>query len=580
MSIYKRMAKEVKPHWHHLSIAVICMLVVAGTTAGLAYLMGPVVDDIFVAGVTDPERARRMIIILPIALVAVMWIKGGATYSQTVLMVMVGQRIVADLRERIYAHLQELPLSFYDNTQTGLLIARMTNDVNLLRESVSSALAASFRDIFTIIGLIALVFYRDWRLAIIAMVVFPLAMVPFVKFGQWVRRISTRNQQATAEMANHMTETITGARVVKAFTAEKHETSRFREISQRILRLQLKEERVRALSSPTMESLGAIAFAVILGYGGHRVLTGAASAGTFVSFIAAVIMLYDPLKKLARTWTIVQRGVAAADRIYELLDTRAGVEDSPEARELTEFRESIQYQGVRFSYGREPVLKSIDLDIRAGMIVALAGSSGGGKTTLVNLLPRFYDLEEGRILIDGTDIRDLTQKSLRRMIGLVTQQIILFDDTIKANIAYGRPGATDEEIVEAAKAAYAHDFITELPHGYETLIGEQGVRLSGGQRQRLAIARALLKDAPILILDEATSSLDTESEYYVQKAIDNLMKGRTTLVIAHRLSTIYNAHRIVVVSGGRIVQEGRHEELLNQEGEYRRLYEMQFKSDN
>ena len=580
MSIYQRMAREVKPHWHHLSIAVVCMLVVAGTTAGLAYLMGPVVDDIFVAGVTDPERARRMIVILPIALVAVMWIKGGATYSQTVLMVMVGQRIVADLRERIYAHLQELPLSFYDNTQTGLLIARMTNDVNLLRESVSSALAASFRDIFTIVGLIALVFYRDWRLAIIAMVVFPLAMVPFIKFGQLVRRISTRNQQATAEMANHMSETISGARVVKAFTAEKHEISKFKAVSQRILRLQLKEERVRALSSPTMESLGAVAFAVILGYGGHRVLTGAASAGTFVSFIAAVIMLYDPLKKLARTWTIVQRGVAGAERIYELLDTPAMVKDRPGATELTGFRESIQYRGVRFSYGREPVLKGIDLTIEAGRIVALAGSSGGGKTTLVNLLPRFYDLEEGEILIDGTDIRDLTQNSLRRMIGLVTQQTILFDDTIKANIAYGRPGATEEEIITASKAAYAHDFITELPHGYETHIGEQGVRLSGGQRQRLAIARALLKDAPILILDEATSSLDTESEYYVQKAIDNLMKGRTTLVIAHRLSTIYNAHRIVVLSGGRIVQEGRHEELLGQEGEYRKLYEMQFKSDN
>ncbi len=579
MNVYKRMTEEVKPHWFHLALAVVCMLVVAGTTAGLAYLIGPVVDDIFVAGVTDPERAERMIVILPLILVAVMWIKGGATYSQTVLMVMVGQRIVADLRERIYAHLQHLSLSFYDNTQTGLLIARMTNDVNLLRESLSSALAASFRDIFTIIGLAILVFYRDWRLALIAMIVFPLAMIPFIKFGQWVRRISTRNQQATAEMANQMAETISGARVVKAFTAEDHEISRFKAISQHILRLQLKEERIRALSSPTMESLGALAFAVILGYGGHRVLGGQASAGTFVSFIAAVIMLYDPLKKLARTWTIVQRGAAAAERIYNLLDTESDVVDRPGAREIESFHKSIVYRGVCFSYGREPVLKGIDLEITAGRVVALAGTSGGGKTTLVNLLPRFYDLEEGEILIDGTDIRDLTQESLRRLIGLVTQQTILFDDSIKTNISYGCPGASEEAVIRAAKAAFAHDFITALPHGYETLIGEQGVRLSGGQRQRLAIARALLKDAPILILDEATSSLDTESEYYVQKAIDNLMVGRTTLVIAHRLSTIRNADRIIVLAGGRIVQEGTHEELLGQEGEYRNLYEMQFKSD-
>ena len=426
MSIYKRMAEEVKSHWVQLAFAVACMLIVAGTTAGLAYILGPVVDDIFVAGVTDPQRARKMILILPLALVAIMWLKGGATYFQTVLMVMVGQKIVADLRERIYAHLQELSLSFYDNTQTGLLVARMTNDVNLLRESVSSALAAAFRDLFTIFGLIFLVFFRDWRLAIIAMFVFPLAMVPFIKFGQWVRNISTRNQQATAEMANQMTETITGARVVKAFTAEDHETSRFKAISQRILGLHLKEERIRALSSPTMESLGAVAFAVILGYGGHRVLTGAASAGTFVSFIAAVIMLYDPLKKLARTWTIVQRGAAAAERIYSLLDTQAAVADRPGARELDGFERTIEFKGVGFSYGREPVLKGIDLTIEAGKIVALAGASGGGKTTLVNLLPRFYDLETGEIKIDGTDIRDLTLKSLRRHIGLVTQQTILF----------------------------------------------------------------------------------------------------------------------------------------------------------
>lgn len=574
--IYGRMWRLIRPFTPTLAIAIGCMIIVAGATAALAWMIKPLLDDIFVAAIQEPEKAKRMIIILPLAFFLLQLFKGAAIYTQTVLMVKVGQSIVASLRERIYAHLQSLSLAFYDHTPTGLLIARMTNDVNLIQEAVSNAVAGAFRDIFSVIALVILVFYRDWQLAIIAVIVFPIAMIPFVKFGQRVRRISTGAQEATAELANRLTETIHGTRVVKAFTAEADEVSRFNSVSQKILGLTLKEERVRALSSPTMETFGAVAMAVILGYGGHQVIIGNSSPGTFMSFMMALVLLYDPLKKLARTYTIVQRGVAAAVRVFDLLDTPPGVVDREDATELAPFKESIRFEDVHFSYGREKVLRGIDLEVKAGRIVAIAGSSGGGKTTLVNLVPRFYDLVRGAIRIDGVDIREVTQASLRKQIGLVTQQTILFDDTIRANIAYGRPSATEAEITAAAKAAFAHDFITSLDDGYETLIGEQGVRLSGGQRQRLAIARALLKDAPILILDEATSSLDTESEHFVQKAIDNLMVGRTTLVIAHRLSTIQNADRIVVLGGGRIVEEGPHEELMRIGGEYCKLYEMQF----
>lgn len=576
MNLYQRVWRLVKPHWKLLSAATACMLVVGANSAAMAWIVKPLLDDVFLIASSNPDRAKKMILLLPLAFVIIQFTKGAATYGQEVIMNRIGQSVIAQLRESIFAHLQRLSLSFYDKTETGTLIARVTHDVALVQEAVSRTVAGGFRDVFSIIALTFVVFYRDWQLALLAMAVFPFAMVPFVRFGRMVRQVAAKGQQSTADIANLLQETITGARVVKAFAAEDREISRFNALSQTLLRLTMREVRIKAVTSPVMELLGGAAVAGVIGYGGWQVIAGKSSAGNFFSFVAAVVLLYEPVKQITRANNVLQKGLSAAERVFDLLDTPPEIIDRPDAVELDPIQREIRFENVTFSYGREPVLDGIDLTVKAGQIVALAGSSGGGKTTLVNLLPRFYEIQGGSISIDGCDVRQATLASLRRQIALVTQQTILFNDTISANISYGRREADPDEIIAAAKAAYAHDFITSLPQGYDTVIGEQGVMLSGGQRQRLAIARALLKDAPILILDEATSSLDTESEHFVQKAIDNLMKGRTTLVIAHRLSTIQNADRIIVLADGRIAEEGNHGRLMDLKGEYYKLYQMQF----
>ena len=570
---HRRLFALIKQNWLRLAIAMVCMVIVAGTSSATALLVKPILDDVFMG------HDVTMLKLIPIAVVVVYLLKGLALYGQGYFLNYVGLGIIRDLRNQIFERMVELSLSYYHREKTGALMSRITNDVTLIKNMVSNAVTRVLRDGLTIFGLIGVILYRDWKMAILALIFLPFIFYPIFVFGRRVRKVSTGAQESMAELNAFVHETITGNKVVKAFGMEAYETRRFHGKTHHLFRQQVKQVVARELSSPVMEAVAGIGVGFIIWFGGSRVMDGTSTAGTFFSFMTALILLYDPLKKLARSQTILQRGVAAAARVFELLDTRPQIQDKPDSSELAPLERTIEFKKVHFSYGREEVLSGIDLTITAGQIVAIAGRSGGGKTTLVNLLPRFYELKEGRILIDGVDIREVSLKSLRGQIGLVTQQTILFDDTIRANIAYGRPRATPKEIEAAAKAAFAHDFILELPQGYETMIGEQGVRLSGGQRQRLAIARALLKDAPILILDEATSSLDTESEYYVQKAIDNLMVGRTTLVIAHRLSTIYSADRIVVLAGGRIAEEGRHEELIKLDGEYRKLYEMQFNSD-
>ena len=570
MNLYLRLLQFVKPYWPRLAGAMGCMMCVSAASAASAFLVKPVLDDVFF------KKDLTMLKLIPLAIVALFILKGVFDYGQAYLMSFVGQRIITDLREKVYHHVHSLALPFFTKNPTGVLMSRIMNDVNLVQGAVTDAVTGLLKDIFTIIGLVFVVFYRDWRLALIALVVFPVAVYPIVKFGRKLRSYSTRTQMTLADLSTMLLETISGNRIVKAFNMEEYERKRFSKMNEKLFRIMLKSLRVRAVSHPLMETLGGLGIAAIVFYGGYNVIQGTATPGTFFSFLTALLMLYEPVKRLSNVNNSIQQGLAGASRIFEILDTVPEIRNKPGALDLVQIREGIEFQNVSFKYEEDWVLKNINLKIRAGEVVAFVGSSGGGKTTLANLVPRFYDVNSGRILIDGVDIRDLTVESLRGKIAIVTQQTILFNDTVEQNIAYGNIGEPHEKIVAAAEAAYAHNFIRNLSEGYRTLIGEQGVKLSGGERQRVSIARALLKNAPILILDEATSSLDSESEVEVQKALEFLMQGRTTLVIAHRLSTIRKADRIIVISNGEIVEEGTHEELLERDGEYRKLFLLQF----
>jgi subfamily B ATP-binding cassette protein MsbA len=549
------------------------MLIVGATTSGLAFLVKPALDDIFF------KKNSSMLFWIPITVIAIYFIKGACNYTQTITMNFIGQRIVADLRNHLYEQIQRQSLSFFTKYPTGILMSRITNDVSYVQQAVSEAVTSLMKDTFTLICLVFVIFYRDWRLAILAMFVFPLAIYPIAKFGQKIRGIATRTQVTFGGLTTLLQETISGTRIVKAFGMEKYEAGRFANENERLFHLNLKSAAINAISSPIMEFLGGIGIATIIFYGGYQVIKGVATAGTFFSFLTALIMLYEPVKRLTNVNNTIQQGIAGAERVFQIIDMVPEILNHKGAVPLPRIHQHITIEDVTFAYEDASVLKHINLDISAGEVIAFVGMSGGGKTTLVNLIPRFYEITSGRILIDGHDIRDVTMESLRGQIAIVTQQTILFNDSVRNNIAYGSFDKSDTEIVAAAKAANAHHFIKELPDGYQTIIGEQGAKLSGGERQRIAIARALLKNAPILILDEATSSLDTEAEIEVQEALENLMKGRTTLVIAHRLSTIRNADRIVVLVDGEIAEEGTHDALIDKKGEYYKLYNMQFRDN-
>ncbi len=573
MELYRRLLQYVKPYRIKLVLAMTCMVFVALTTAVSAWLVQPAMDKIFI------EKDTRMLFLIPAFIVGLYLIKGICYYGQAYLMSFVGQRIVADLREKLYHHLQYLSLSFFTKTPTGILISRLTNDVTLIQGAVSSALTSVLRDCFTIIALTSVVFYRDWKLACIALIVLPLAAIPIVKFGQKLRKFSIKGQVQMGFITSLLHETISGNRIVKAFTMEDYEYRRFSDENDRFFKILMKRQKIRALSSPVVEALGGVGIAGIVLIGGYAVIKGDSTPGTFGSFLAALLLLYKPFKSLSTVNDMIQGGLAGGSRVFELMDTTPEIRDVDGAFPLNGISDSIKFEHASFKYENEMVLRDINLEVKVGEVLALVGMSGAGKTTLVNLIPRFYDLHEGRIAIDGRDIRTLTIKSLREHIGIVTQQTILFNDTVRNNIAYGDITRSEEEIVEAAKAANAHGFIEKFPLGYDTIIGERGVKISGGERQRISIARALLKNAPILILDEATSSLDSESEYQVQVALERLMTNRTVFLIAHRLSTIRNAHRILVVDDGRIVEEGTHGELLAMNRIYKKLYQMQFRDD-
>ena len=569
--IVLRLYEVLAPYRSKLVIAMVGMVIVAGFNAAQAYMVKPLLDEIFV------NKDKALLNILPLALLAIFLIKGVFYFIYSYLLEWVGQCVIRDLRNRIYAHLNRLSLSFFHHTPTGELISRIINDVNLLQGAVSHALIRILRDFVSVIGLLGVIFVMDWRLACMSMIFLPMAAAPIVIFGKKFRRVSTRFQQSMGEATNILHETIGGARIVKAFCMEKQEEKRFASQIQHLFNTLMTETKYRCLSHPMIEFMGGVGIALIIWFGGMQVLNGSSTMGAFMSFLTALIMLYEPVKGVSKINSTIQSGLAAATRIFNLLDIEPDIKEKSGAEILPSFHESVEFRDVSFSYEQdEPVLHGVNLKVRRGEILAVVGPSGGGKTTLANLLPRFHDVDSGVVRIDGYDIRDVTLHSLRSQMALVTQQTILFNDTVRNNIGYGSQDCSDEDVRRAADAAFALEFIEELPDGFDTIIGESGARLSGGQRQRISIARAILKDAPILVLDEATSALDTESERKVQKALENLMKNRTTIVIAHRLSTIKNADRIIVMQNGRLVEEGSHEQLLQAHGVYEGLYNMQY----
>ncbi len=566
----KEILSLIKDSRVRLFVSAVCSAMVAAMTAATAYLVKPAVEKIF------EQKDSQMLVLIPAVIVAVFAIKGIAAYGSGYLLSYVGQDIIRRMRNRLYNHIQDLPLAFFQREKTGDLMSRITNDVAIISSMFSSAVTGSIRDGFTIIGLMAVTFVQIPELAVFTFIIFPIAGYPLFYFGRKIRRVRRGVQEAWADLNAFLHETLTGAKIVKAFSMEDHERKRFEQKSRRIFRLEMKENKVKEMSSPLMEILGGLGIGFILWYGGRHVIAGTYSFGTFMSFLTAVGLMYQPLKKISRLNNAVQRGMAAIERIYDILERTSDVIETDSPIPIRNGAHRISFQDVSFKYDRDLVLKNINLEAEIGEIIALVGMSGGGKTSLVNLIPRFYDPSPGAVLIDGVDIRQISIATLRSQIAIVTQEPILFNDTVRNNIAYGRADASEQQIVAAAKSAYAYEFIESFPDGFNTSIGELGGRLSGGQRQRICIARALVKDAPILILDEATSSLDSEAEILVQKALGNLMKGRTTFVIAHRLSTIGNADRIIVLVDGRIVEEGRHEQLMALEREYYKLYQMQF----
>jgi subfamily B ATP-binding cassette protein MsbA len=561
-------------HAHRIALAFICMALAGGSTALRAWLMEPVLDRIFIA------RDSSLLLLLASAALALALIKGLADYADSVLMSRVGLRVITDVQNRLYARLIRADIAYFNAQPSGVLISRLISDVWLLRSAAANVLTGIGRDAVTIVFLVGVMFYQDWALALVAFVAFPLAIRPIVSIGRRMRRVSVNTQVEMGQLTTLLSQTFQGARHVKSYGMEDYEERRAAGLFERIFRLVDRANRTRSRAGPMMEALGGAAIAMVIFYGGHQVIIGARTPGAFFSFITALLLAYQPVKSLATLNASLQEGLAAAQRVFEVLDIEPLIRDRPGARPLRVAGGEVRFQSVHFSYQPGTVaLDGISLTVPAGSTVALVGPSGAGKSTMLNLIPRFYDAGGGAIAIDGQEVGAVTLASLRGAIGLVSQEVSLFDDTVRANIAYGRFGASQADIEAAASAAGADRFIHELPEGYDTLVGEHGIRLSGGQRQRLAIARAMLKDAPILLLDEATSALDSESERQVQAALRALMRGRTTVVIAHRLSTIIGADLICVMDQGHIVETGRHAQLLARNGLYARLYETQFATE-
>ena len=574
LNLMKRLVKGyLRPYTGTLSLAVLFMVIGSAATAGIAQLMQPVLDDVLGGGRTD--------VIVPIALLVLFTfvVRGVSNYLHTVLMNKVGQGIVADIQQELFSHFMTLDLAFFHANPSGQLISRVISDVNVMRVAVADTLAAFGKSLITLIFLVCVMLYQDWKLSLMAFAIFPLASTLVYFVGRRLRKLSGNIQQEMANLSDRLSQIFQGIRQVIAFGMEGHEIQRAGKAITRVTKLNMKSVRIGNISSPINELLIGIVACGIIIYGGYHVAAGDMTAGQLFSFLAAFSMAYEPMKKLGRVNNAIQTGLGAAERVFDMMDTKPEIHDRENAFSLYEKAPEVVFNNAEFQYegGDIKAVSGISFTARAGKVTALVGPSGGGKSTVINLIPRFYDLNSGTVSVGGHDVRNLTLKSLRNHIALVSQDITIFDDTIAANIAYGKPGASEQDIRAAAQAAAAHDFISAFPEGYQSRVGEDGVKLSGGQRQRIAIARAILRDAPILLLDEATSALDNESEKLVREALERLEQGRTTIVIAHRLSTVQSADQIIVLDKGKIVEQGTHESLMAKGGLYEKMYKSGFR---
>ena len=562
--------EHVMPYRVRFLFAVVFMIVAAVANGAIPFILQPVFDDVFYKGNPD------LLFLISGSVFVAFAIRGFASYGEAITMSVIGQRIICDLQNRLFSHLMKLDLNFYHRNSSGELISRFTNDIMLMRYSVSNVIVGLGKDLTSLVVLIAIMFYRDWMLASIAFFLLPSVVLPISKISRRMRKVTYNTQDEFGKITSQLSQIFQGMRVVKTYGMESYEITRVESATERVYELITKASRIRATTSPIIEVLGGLTTTMIIAYGGWQVLKGARTAGEFISFTGALLLCYDPLKRLGNLNSSLQEGLSAAQRVFETIDTPSMIVDKASAKAIPSVKGQLQFNNVGFTYPNgTTALSDINLTVNQGQSIALVGASGSGKSTFINLIPRFYDITDGEILIDGVSLQDITLASLRSHIALVSQEITLFDDTIRNNIAYGRFGASEDDIIQAAKSAAAHDFIMKLPKGYDTIVGENGVMLSGGQRQRISIARAMLKNAPILLLDEATSALDTHSERHVQGALDTLMQGKTTIIVAHRLSTIINVDTIYVMDQGRIVEVGNHNELIAKNSHYADLWHAQ-----